>query len=991
MQFLRQHRSIPRRIGVASAALLASALPALAQTAAPFQMLPSDMANYVAGAAVPGPFVVTQADVVATTRYSGASDAGAAQITSNPNETLVFEDASTAGTAAITNNTGGATRFYEGSSAAGAVIANNGTLQFSDQASAGTATITNNAAGAVVFAGQATGGAANLENSGTMVFTDTASSAGANLTNNTTGELHFAGGSTSGKGITNNGLTVYSDTASVGGGFVTNNLGGRILFRDSAQAGSNALTNSGTLAFAGNSSASTAGIVNNASGTVVFLGNADAAQSVINNGGVLYFTGSSTANSAVILTQTGGATVFSDTASGGIAEMRLDNGALLDFSQLTSGATSVGSLLGTGTVALGGTALTVGGNNLATTVSGIIDGGIGGGTGGSLIKVGTGTLRLDGSNTYTGRTEVLAGVLQAANANSFAPLSAVLVAQGALLDIAGSDQTIGSLAGAGQVELAANVLTLGGNNSSTTFSGQLLAAGGITKVGTGIFTLSGASSNFGATTVNAGTLQVDGSIALSAVTVNGGVLAGGGSVGATTISAAGTLAPGGGRTLSVGGDLLLASGATLQLDLANGVMSQVAVAGVADIDGSTLALGNVRGFDPNASYVILVATGGVNGTFAPPSSDFAFVVPTISYDPNSIRLSLTRNGLDFADLALTPNQRAAANAVEAAGTTDPIFQAVVMADATTALSAFDQLTGELHAEIGPVLLRQSAAIPRMALARLDDEDGAWLVGWGERGSLRGADVHGADYGLGGLAAGAETTIDGVGRIGLLVGASQSRITTPGLAGSARADLLHLAVYGSTKLGQINLKAGASLSGGTINTERSVAFAAINDTNRASYNASIIQVFGEAGYPIRIEDVTLEPFGRLQAAWLNTSGFAETGGVTAMSGAPNSVTAVQSTIGLRASTVIGPAEQPIKASGMIGWQHSWSGDNSIDVALPGGPDYVIGGASLGRDAMVAEVGLSMDVNPLTTISLALSGSVSEAGFEQAVRFSIVGRF
>ena len=56
---------------------------------------------------------------------------------------------------------------------------------------------------------------------------------------------------------------------------------------------------------------------------------------------------------------------------------------------------------------LGANELTVGSNNLSTVVSGAIsDGGVGGGTGGSLIKVGTGTLTLSGANTYTGPTTV---------------------------------------------------------------------------------------------------------------------------------------------------------------------------------------------------------------------------------------------------------------------------------------------------------------------------------------------------------------------------------------------------------------------------------------------------------------------------------------------------------------------------------------------------------------------------------------------------------
>jgi autotransporter-associated beta strand protein len=51
--------------------------------------------------------------------------------------------------------------------------------------------------------------------------------------------------------------------------------------------------------------------------------------------------------------------------------------------------------------------LTVGSNNLNTTFAGALDG-----DGGSLTKIGTGTLILSGANTYTGDTNVNRGVLQ---------------------------------------------------------------------------------------------------------------------------------------------------------------------------------------------------------------------------------------------------------------------------------------------------------------------------------------------------------------------------------------------------------------------------------------------------------------------------------------------------------------------------------------------------------------------------------------------------
>ena len=55
---------------------------------------------------------------------------------------------------------------------------------------------------------------------------------------------------------------------------------------------------------------------------------------------------------------------------------------------------------------LGANELTVGGNNMSTEVSGVISGLLG-----SLVKVGTGTLTLSGTNTYIGPTTVNAGTL----------------------------------------------------------------------------------------------------------------------------------------------------------------------------------------------------------------------------------------------------------------------------------------------------------------------------------------------------------------------------------------------------------------------------------------------------------------------------------------------------------------------------------------------------------------------------------------------------
>ena len=115
---------------------------------------------------------------------------------------------------------------------------------------------------------------------------------------------------------------------------------------------------------------------------------------------------------------------------------------------------------------------------------------------------------LSGANTYTGTTTMNAGTLRLGAANRLADTSAVTVAGGATFNLNNFAETVGSLAGAGNVTLGTGTLTTGGNNTSTTYSGVMSGTGGLTKAGTGTLTLSGANTYTGATNVNVGTLTL---------------------------------------------------------------------------------------------------------------------------------------------------------------------------------------------------------------------------------------------------------------------------------------------------------------------------------------------------------------------------------------------------------------------------------------------------------------------------------------------------
>ena len=94
-----------------------------------------------------------------------------------------------------------------------------------------------------------------------------------------------------------------------------------------------------------------------------------------------FFRGTSSAGNATIITNAGRLTAFVDSATGGNARFITLAGGAFDMTSLSSGVMTAGSIEGAGTFSLGPNRLTVGNNDLSTTVSGLIRG-----TGGSLVQ-----------------------------------------------------------------------------------------------------------------------------------------------------------------------------------------------------------------------------------------------------------------------------------------------------------------------------------------------------------------------------------------------------------------------------------------------------------------------------------------------------------------------------------------------------------------------------------------------------------------------------
>jgi autotransporter-associated beta strand protein len=227
----------------------------------------------------------------------------------------------------------------------------------------------------------------------------------------------------------------------------------------------------------------------------------------------------------------------------------------------------------------------------------------------SLIKTGTGSWGILGDNTFTGGLSIQQGtlLLRAITAPGAGVVTIGSAGNSAILDLNGGRRDIMGLATAGTAAnqtitstapggilnyVGATTSTFGGVISGSTAS---FTAVTVNNAGASL-TLTAANTYTGATTIDAGTLRVNGSLAAgSAVTVkSGGTLGGSGGTinGTTSIQSAGILAPGAGApgTLTFSGGLTLDTGATLAMELGSASDKVLVTGGTLTGPAGTVAL-----------------------------------------------------------------------------------------------------------------------------------------------------------------------------------------------------------------------------------------------------------------------------------------------------------------------------------------------------------------------------------------------------------------
>lgn len=196
-----------------------------------------------------------------------------------------------------------------------------------------------------------------------------------------------------------------------------------------------------------------------------------------------------------------------------------------------------------------------------------------------------------------------------------------------------------------------------------TIDNPLQGTQGFVKTGPGSVILTADSSGLtGPILIADGALEIDGKLNGPMDIGREVVLAGVGQVGTTNLYPTAVISPGNDGTpmgtLTVNGNLTFGQNTIYRVhaDPASNLSDRIHVTGVAYLDGTVAHVGPDGNYAPRTTYNILTADGGIQGQFTGASSSYAFLTPTLSYDPKNAYMTLTRNDVPIGSIGGSGNE-----------------------------------------------------------------------------------------------------------------------------------------------------------------------------------------------------------------------------------------------------------------------------------------------------------------------------------------------
>jgi autotransporter-associated beta strand protein len=603
---------------------------------------------------------------------------------------------------------------------------------------------------------------------------------------------------------------------------------------------------------------------------------------------------------------------------------------------------TAGSIEGAGTFSLGPNQLTVGSNNLSTTVSGVITG-----TGGSLVKTGTGILTLSGTNIYTGTTTVDAGVLIVNG--SIASSSLTTVNSGAVLFGSG---TVGS-----------TVVNAGGFLVPGNSPGTMTVAGDLTIQRNAFYVVQVNPQTASRMNVS-GSASLDGTVA--AVFFPGIYLAR-----SYTILTADNRRTGRFEDLATFG---LPRNFRARLDYFNNSVEL-------NLRAQLIGDGGLFPFQP----IVLPPIPGL---------------PSTPEDPPAPPLPpFTSNELNAG--------RAIDNFFNNGGTLPPAFVSLYGLSGSSLITALDQLSGEAatgaqkvafqltdqflnvmldpfvdgrsgvggadHPALGfaparetmpPDIAHAYASVLKAPALVYEPRWTAWGGAYGgsnrTTGDLAVSGSHDLSARAVGFAAGLDyrLTPDTVAGFAFAGGGTDWSLAQ-GLGGG-KSDAFQAGLYGATRWGPAYLAAAFAFANHWMSTDRF----AVGDHLTANFNAQSYGGRLEGGYRFGTPYGGLTPYAAIQAQSFHTPGYTETDTIAGGFGlafAARDATDTRSELGARFDRVLAVYSNAVLAlRGRVAWAHDWISDPTlvpVFQALPGA-SFIVDGAIPAKNSALTSAGAEL---------------------------------
>ncbi len=622
------------------------------------------------------------------------------------------------------------------------------------------------------------------------------------------------------------------------------------------------------------------------------------------------------------------------------------------MSGLTATGMTAGSIEGAGSYVLGAKELTVGSNNLSTTVSGVISG-----PGGSLTKIGTGTLTLTNTETYTGATTVNGGTLVVDG--SIATSSLTTVNAGSTLSGSG---TVGNTAidggtlAPGSTVSAFGPLTVAGNLSFTAASTYMIQVSptnaGRTNV-SGTATLNNATVNVN---YSSSTLQSQYTI----LHANTGVS---GNFNPTVVSNNSNVT----STLSyVGNDVFLNT--KLNFNTPNGPL-------------------NI-----NQQNVANALTGFFNRTGSIPMAFAALSPAGLTIASGELGTGVIQSSIKAADLFLNLLLDPTIAGRSGGFTVQSVTPTGYADEESLAYAA--RRSGTASERDAYAMATKAPMLAPQPLHRWS----VWASGYGGSETVNGNAVVGSQdltARVWGVASGADYKISPDTLIGFALGGGGTNYSLANGLGAGRTDMFNAGFYGRQNFGAAYLSGAFAYGWHDVTTNRTVALAGV-DMLEGRFRAETFSGRFEGGYRFATPFGGITPYAAAQVIDFSLPNYAELsqtgGGLFALNYAAQTVTDTRTELGLRGDKSFAMADGVLTLRGRAAWAHDYDPNRAVTAifqALPGA-SFVVNGAR--PDANSALVSASAERKWLNGFSIAgvfegeFSGNVASYAGKGVVKYS-----